>query len=152
MIKSDIPAGYQLNILSWENDGDNYNTETLNGLSEEDVKFYMELLPLFHSGSNYGESFGNIMDDEVDYCAVGTRVLEVYLEHPDVSKDVKDQFEWLKDMKMSDTDGLSDGLHQVMHDLIGSSEFYCFRVFEGAQVFFFETPVKDVTSKFKVKS
>ena len=43
MPKPIIPAGYQLSVVSWENDGDHYNTEVMNGLSEEEVKFLVEI-------------------------------------------------------------------------------------------------------------
>lgn len=34
-----IPVGYQLHVTSWENDGDNYKTEIISGLSKEDTEF-----------------------------------------------------------------------------------------------------------------
>lgn len=32
-----IPAGYQITTVSWENDADNYQTNTVNSLSEDQV-------------------------------------------------------------------------------------------------------------------
>lgn len=152
-----IPVGYQLHIHSWENDGDASGTEILSGLTEEDVKFYLALLELFGSGGR-GDGFGNGLD--LDMVDVGKTVLEVYLEHPDVSKAVKKQFEWLKGVKCNvdeDEDAaveFSDGLREVMGDLLGfpSTYEYDFRVFDGYEVYYFETPVKNVTSKFKAKA
>lgn len=147
-----IPKGFQLRIHSWENDADHPGVETLDGLSKEDVKFYLDLLPLFDSqGASNGEGYGNGIDS--DFVKVGKDVLEVYLRHPNVSKTVKDSFEWLKEVKEADEDEyvLSDGLREVIGDLLGCSEFYDFRVFDHAEVFEFKTAVANVTSKFKPK-
>jgi hypothetical protein len=39
-----IPAGYQVSVTSWENDGDNYRTETIPGLSKEGAQFLVDLV------------------------------------------------------------------------------------------------------------
>lgn len=44
-----IKPGYQVHVRSWENDGDNYKTEILTGLSEEEAKLYVLLAKAFSS-------------------------------------------------------------------------------------------------------
>lgn len=48
----DIPAGYMLQVRTWENDGDNYNTNTLYGLNEAEVRFYLDLCDYFNDKGN----------------------------------------------------------------------------------------------------
>lgn len=144
-----IPAGFQMHIHTWENDGDAPGVEILSGLTREDVKFYLDLLQLFCSGNSNG--YGNGID--LNFSIVGKAILEIYLDHPKVSKDVKGRFEWLKEMKSNDKDGLSDGLHEIMGDILGNPATYeyDFRVFDMVEIFEILTPINDVTSKFKVK-
>lgn len=52
-----IKAGYRLTVTSWKNDGDNYMTKMLEGLTKEDVEFHVKFLKLFKSDSG---GFGNL--------------------------------------------------------------------------------------------
>lgn len=169
---SRIPVGLQLHIHSWENDGDSPSVETLNGLCKEDVQFYMELLKLFGSTNRDQDNFGNAID--ANPAIVGKAVLKVYLAHPKVTQPIKDQFDWLteinfsalkrkkrnneeieleelesEDDETSEADELRDGLMEIMGELLGTSEFYDFRVFDYAEIYEIKTPINDVTSKFK---
>jgi|SRR5579859_5972 len=38
-----IPKGYRLTVVSWENDGDNYNTKIKSGLTKEYALFFVDL-------------------------------------------------------------------------------------------------------------
>lgn len=42
-----IKKGYMLSVISWENDGDNYNTVTIDGLEKDDVEFYLNFINIF---------------------------------------------------------------------------------------------------------
>lgn len=56
-----IPAGYRIAVTTWENDGDNYKTSTLEGLSKEKVQYYCDLLKPFGHSCHYGVgNLGNI--------------------------------------------------------------------------------------------
>ena len=134
-----IPAGYQLHITSWENDGDNYNTILVNGLTKEDVACYLEILSLFKSKSQGG--FANT--DRTDRDAVAEAVMAAVENHPDISKATKKEFTF------DDPFYWSDHVHETMSDLLGQSEHCDFRVFDSFTVYYYETPVKDVTSKFR---
>ena len=58
-----IKAGYRITVTSWENDADYYNTNTVDGLDEQETKFHVDLLKLI-AGSNCNDStvFGNMYD------------------------------------------------------------------------------------------
>jgi hypothetical protein len=133
-----IPAGYQLLITSWENDGDNYNTKIVSGLTEEDVACYLEILNLFKSCSRGG--FANEVDDNGEEAA---KAISAVLEkHPNASKATIERFTF------GESEYIGDHARDAMYDLLGCSEHYGFRVFDRATVYYFETPVKDVTKKF----
>ena len=63
-----IKKGYLIEVTSWENDGDNYKTETLEGLSASEAEFYAEVCALFHSDYGRGNpgKYGNTNIEE--YC------------------------------------------------------------------------------------
>lgn len=48
-----IKAGYRLSVTSWENDADNHKTETIDGLTLQQVRLLIELVSLFDSGSEF---------------------------------------------------------------------------------------------------
>lgn len=51
---SNIPAGYQLHVESWENDGDNYKTQIMNGLTLADVNFLLDVGKPFTRRGRWG--------------------------------------------------------------------------------------------------
>ena len=68
--------GYMLRITSWENDGDDYRTVEHQGLTLEEVKFYVEVANLFKSCNDWKKpGFGN--SDEPDNETVFTAVIEI---------------------------------------------------------------------------
>ena len=44
-----IKLGWMLQVTSWENDGDCYNTKTLDGLTEDEVRAKVALCKVLHS-------------------------------------------------------------------------------------------------------
>jgi hypothetical protein len=58
---SNLKPGYLLKITTWENDGDNYNTKELHGLSEMETNFVIDVCELFYSCNGWGaeDVFGN---------------------------------------------------------------------------------------------
>jgi len=134
-----IPAGYQLHIHSWENDGDSPNTEILSGLSKGDVAFYIDLL-------ESTKKYGNTMEREVDDEEIHGVIQEVVGRHPGISETAKEDFTF------ESHEYLGDHIREVMFNLLGSSEHYDFRVFDGFEVYYYETPVKNVTKQFSKKA
>lgn len=149
-----IPKGYQLQIHSWENDADHPGVEILNGLSKEDVKFYVDLLSTYfgsHNRPGNKETFGNGMD--TDMGEVAAAIQKTLAKHPKVSSDVKRTFDF-SDIDEEDEDyedRISDACREVMDDLLGGSEDYDFRVFDSFEVYYYPEAVSSVTAKFRVK-
>ncbi|AIZ02495.1 hypothetical protein AVV67_gp293 [Escherichia phage vB_EcoM_VR25] len=55
-----IPKGYVIEIETWENDGDNYKTQTIFGVEEQEIQQYKYILELFQgSHCNYPDKCGN---------------------------------------------------------------------------------------------
>ncbi len=55
-----IPKGYVVEIETWENDGDNYKTQTIFGVEEQEIQQYKYILELFHgSHCNNPDKCGN---------------------------------------------------------------------------------------------
>ncbi|WEM34236.1 hypothetical protein [Xanthomonas phage X1] len=48
-MSKNIKPGYQVHVLSWENDADNYKTEILSGLTKDEAQFYVLLAKAFES-------------------------------------------------------------------------------------------------------
>ena len=44
-----IPAGYLVKVTTWENDGDDYDTCLVSGLTEQEKDFLVYIIPLFKS-------------------------------------------------------------------------------------------------------
>ena len=61
---TEIKAGYRVTITSWENDADNYNTKSIDGLTENEVRFLKPLCEILKSGNGYYKDgcFGNMYD------------------------------------------------------------------------------------------
>lgn len=61
-----IPAGYAIQIESWENDGDDYSRQYFYGLTKADIEQFAHVLPLFKSCHGWKESgLGNKEFSEV---------------------------------------------------------------------------------------
>lgn len=82
---------YQIEFITWENDGDNYNTLSIYLAKEEDVNFYKDLAKIFVD-KNYKRGMGN------DYCRVDVIdeiVADLIEEHPDMSESIKEEWKSL---------------------------------------------------------
>lgn len=128
-----IKAGYRLEVVSWENDADNYKTEAIDGLDKETCQFYIDLVKL--TGRN-GE-FGNMYEPSDAEFAKFTKVLvKVFKAH---GKPVDDE------------DAVHDEAIAIIGDMLGYSEHYHTRVMDNYKVSY--TPVdvelQDVTNQFK---
>lgn len=138
-----IPAGYQLHITSWTNDADNYNTTIHDGLSEEDVKFLLDVVKPFKSKNNGGQ-FGNN-----DSCTnqINEHILECLKQYPTTQfQEYLEGFE--QDSDPEEEDEEIDGLSDLAYHLVGRDEYCGWRVFSSAKVFFYPEEVKEVTKQF----
>ena len=149
-----IPQGYQIEIETWENDADHYKKQVLNGLNEEDVWFYQDLLSRFRSvNERENKGFGNTYMEDVLDEELENWVGSVLDEHPDVSEATYNLWsEALKEKEVRD---------KIIDTLLGypvDYEYGFLRVFESMTVLYIDEPivikksVSDVTRQFQKAS
>lgn len=138
-----IPVGFQLHITTWENDADHYNTEIISGLTENDVRFLIDVASAFKSQNNHdapGLGNGTVAGDQLQEL-----IREKLFSHPNISDKLKREWSEVKDDE--------DYAYSILVDsLLGSPQEdydmnFC-RVFDSAQVFYFPEEVLDVTEDF----
>jgi hypothetical protein len=103
-----IEKGYTLTVTSWENDGDNYRTESMTVETlEEARRIYRVCNELFKSDEG---GVGNSMDGESE------EAIEEYIENnPELNL-------------------TEEEIRDLSYDLMGSSEYYDYRVCESVSV------------------
>lgn len=155
-----IPTGYQLQIHSWENDLDSKKINTFNGLTKEDVCFYIELLQLFRSRNAYErKGWGN---GSIDMNMFSYQLEQLLKRHTDISKDTRELWT-LENIDTDEYDQFEDdeikfeSLYDNIVDLIGYPECaaysdmeYFSRVFDKVDVYLIESPLWNVTKDFDV--
>jgi hypothetical protein len=106
-----IEKGYTLEVTSWENDGDNYNTESMTVETlEEARRIYRVCTELFKSCNKSEGGIGNSMSGECE------DVIEEYIkDNPELNLD-------------------EDTISNLAYELMGSSEYYDYRVCESVSV------------------
>lgn len=115
--------GYALQVTSWENDGDNYNTITMDGLSKEDVPIIITFCTLFYSKSNNNGGLGNSSYSE--QYLIDTAVGNFEKEYPELAN------------------------QELQYDLgLGGNEYYAARVFDSVKVLYIPVDIEDVTKDF----
>jgi hypothetical protein len=108
-----IEKGYTLEVTSWENDGDNYNTESLTvDTIEEAKRIHTICTTLFKSGNNGEGGIGNSMDGEED-----DTILEYVKNNPDLFPELEGSEE-----------EIIDYIQELSRELMGNSEYYDYRV------------------------
>ena len=119
-----IEKGYTIKVVSWENDGDNYNTKNMVIDSREIAKAISEMCnTIFKSkNSKIYHGIGNIMSE--DYEDAYDVIIPFMNEHPILWND-----------KPNPTDEeLINICMEYNNQLMGSSEWYYSRVMEKCTV------------------
>lgn len=132
-----IKAGFQLQITSYTNDGDSYNTTMHDGLSADDVRLVLEIVKPFksqHCGGKWGNK--NVNGDVVD-----GHVFECFNNHPNIKESA--YYQWV------DGDDSMDGLSDFVFDLVGADEYCGWRVFESFKVYYIPERLNDLSGNFK---
>lgn len=60
-----IPKGYKVSVTTWENDADNYRTESISGLNDIQAQFVIDLCKLHRSRNDHryaGPNYGNMYE------------------------------------------------------------------------------------------
>ena len=125
MKKKVINKGYTITVVSWENDGDNYNTlsKTVETL-EEATKLHKIYTELCKSGKR---GISNSMDGEstqtiIDYIN-NNKELFLDIDLDSVNSENKDEAQ----------NYIMDYMNDLL-DLLGSSEWYDFRVCDSCTI------------------
>jgi hypothetical protein len=141
--KTEIKAGYKLTITSWENDGDHYATESVEGLTREDAAFQLDVVRA------YAKVFGNECDRNAADVATATEALKaVFAKHGKTLADVEYAEE---DDENEDGSAYTEYASDLCYSFMGASEWYVCRVFESFKMEYFPTTIfiDDVTEEFK---
>lgn len=139
---ANIKAGYLLKITTWENDGDNYNTVSSDGLTDDKVRFIIHVCKKF--GTDSQDSFGN---EEIH----GEAFYEAMKEHIATFKGTVPA-KWINEAEADEDFDPEDDYHyqDLLGDIgISSTEYGFWRVFEDAEVFLVPEEIKDVSKDFQ---
>ena len=127
MRKKVISKGYTITVVSWENDGDNYNTNSITVESKEMAEAYYNMMQLCRSKNNRinGEiGLGNTSD------GFNRRqrqaIISLFDNYPILLHGTK--------IDEDEDDDLDYLFMEISVDLLGSSEFYTCRVMESCTI------------------
>jgi hypothetical protein len=127
-----INKGYTIEVVSWENDADNYATHSITVKTlEEAKKLYLICTELFPSGSNNETYIGNSMDDEYN-----DRIISFINKYPSLFSDLDLESINKNAEEEENYDIISDYFKNLAYSLMGSSEYYDYRVCESCNVFY----------------
>lgn len=116
-------VGYNLEVTSWENDGDNYKTNTVNYSNKEFAIAVQNMCQtLFRSKNNGDGGVGNSI--EGDYSN------DLIIEFFEANKLLQ------IGVDMDDEDAIIDACFNYGYELLGSSEYYDFRVCSSAELYY----------------
>ena len=117
-----INKGYTLQVTSWENDGDSYQTKSKTVDTIEEVKLLHSLLQLCTSENNnppgvirLGNSVGGFSEDQEDL------LRGFFIENNIDFEDEEGEY-------------IHEAFMEEVGDLLGGSEFYTCRVFDSCSV------------------
>ena len=118
-----VSKGYTLSVTSWENDGDNYKTNSITVESKELAMAIARLCKTVFASSSNGEGgIGNLMEDDEEEA---NEVILPYMQsHPELYLDKKNPSE----------ENLINICMNYNQKLMGGSEYYFSRVFESCSL------------------
>lgn len=135
---STIKSGYTVSVTTWENDGDNYQTNDIVGLSKEDAKMFIDTLPIFKSVNSKKKGLGNKelninqylgkFEDLINNNIITVSFAEKYFGYINPNSDY-------------DKDEQQDTIIEALSEILGYPVEYDYgfiRVFEKVQVLYFD--------------
>lgn len=126
-MKKVVSKGYTITVVSWENDGDNYNTKSITVDTLKEAKLIHKLCTtVFTSRNNsFYKGIGNLMEDNHE--KVKDIIVPFMKEHPELYENDKDN--------IKDDDDLAYYCMDVYNEpLLGCSQYYYSRVCESCTV------------------
>lgn len=138
-----IPKGYIVEVTSWENDGDDYDTIQKFEADSGFVEVVKRLAPLFKSRCNNKGCFGNTMDGEVDMMMLAEAAFIALgpMEAPVVYKVLGYDILSLDFEGETTPDEEFEKAGEAVKEFVrnhmsGWSEYYDFRVIEEVKVYY----------------
>lgn len=132
-----VSKGYTITVVSWENDGDNYNTNSI-VIEDKDTALAIAKMAreLFVSGSNNGKGIGNTNDG--DEFGANRKIISYLEDNPNT----------FEDQSNMDEEELIDLCMSYNYSLLGASEYYYSRVLEKITLTYSETDINLQEIKF----
>jgi hypothetical protein len=128
---NNIPAGYQIHITSWENDGDHSQTKVISGLTRDELELIIKFCNWFKKKGN-------------DYFEIEQEIETLFQEF--LTSSLKEKFH-----KPYSTN-IKFYISTIASELMGSSfentDHGFIRSVNYFRIYFIETPILDVTDKF----
>ena len=147
-----IPAGYQIHIKTWENDGDAYKTQIVSGLTDVDVYFYIAIAEMFQSKNSH--KIRGLGNGAVKPATLREMVSEVLKTTTGLSKEIRQK--WEDALAEDDEDQYCCITWELLcEEILGFpvSEYYseqsnfC-RAYDSVKVYYYPEEVSNVTDRF----
>ena len=120
-MKKVVNKGFTITVVSWENDGDNYNTISITVDDDQKARAYFDMMQLCKSkNSSYkglGNTYGQFSEKQKN------TIIDFMKSNP-----------CLLDENIEDEDFLLDTFDDLKCSLLGSSENYRCRVMESCVI------------------
>lgn len=134
-----IPAGYEVRVTSWENDGDNYNTKSALGCTKEKAQVLINILKVYTELTDAETTkYGKIMQKQFNDQFTEANGLEDYF------------------MPLEDMDAQEDPealvyfdypINDIIYELVGYCEWGN-RTVDDIEVFYHVAEVVDIAESF----
>ena len=118
-----VKKGYTIEVVSWENDADNYRTKRITVDNKEYALAILDMCKnIFVSCNNGDGGIGNMSDGE------GDQASDIIMDYISDNRLVVES--------LTEQDHITDRVMDINYDLMGSSEYYYSRVFESGTIFY----------------
>jgi len=114
-----VEKGYTIEVVSWENDGDNYRTKTMTVGNKDYALAVFDMCKVLFN-DDYDIGIGNMVDGENDEAS--SKIIAYVSDKPIITKGAKTNTEKV------------DLVLDINCDLLGPSDFYISRVFESGSI------------------
>lgn len=126
-MKKVINKGYTITVVSWENDGDNYNTKSMTVDSREKAEAIYKLCTTVFISSNNGKGgIGNLDEDSNDK---GDKIIIKFMKQYPILWE-----EYIQEIFDIDEQMIGVCMELYNYELMGCSEGYYSRVCESCTV------------------
>ena len=140
-----MQVGYCVSITSWENDADNYQTHTIDGLTKEEARSVVDIAHLFVSKNGKPKGYGNYYDD-APWADISNDIKAILVKNGALeSLTKKYSLEFASPIDDDDDDCYYD-ICDMISEFFGNTEFAT-RVYDGVAIKYISQPSTKVTYK-----